>query len=104
MFIISYTAWCVIYCWRIILLIFFILGGLYFVVNGPEFKQFPVSVKGSVFSGSNHQELFHFGVNKFQNPHDIAISQDGKTIFVVEISPFKIWKYESSKLILLNEI
>ncbi|XP_075216771.1 peptidyl-alpha-hydroxyglycine alpha-amidating lyase 1-like isoform X2 [Lycorma delicatula] len=71
-------------------------GGLFFVVNGPEFKQFPVPVRGCVISGQNHQALFQFGENKLTSPHDIAVLSDGKTIFVVEIDPYKVWKYQSN--------
>lgn len=72
-------------------------GGLFFVVNGQEMKQFPVSIGGCVLNEQN-KELFEFGTNKLQNPHDIAVSSDGKTIYVVEIGPFKIWKFESNDL------
>ena len=27
-----------------------------------------------------------------QNPHDVAVSPDGGTIYVVELSPFVVWK------------
>ena len=27
-----------------------------------------------------------------QNPHDVAVSEDGNIIYVVELNPFKVWK------------
>ena len=27
-----------------------------------------------------------------QNPHDIAVSDDGNIVYVVELNPFKVWK------------
>lgn len=27
-----------------------------------------------------------------QNPHDIAVSEDGNIVYVVELNPFKVWK------------
>ena len=27
-----------------------------------------------------------------KNPHDIAVSEDGNIIYVVELNPFKVWK------------
>lgn len=29
----------------------------------------------------------------FQNPHDVAISQDGHALYVCEIGPNKVWKF-----------
>lgn len=29
----------------------------------------------------------------FSNPHDIAISPDGKALYVSEIGPNKVWKF-----------
>ena len=27
-----------------------------------------------------------------QNPHDVAVSEDGNTVYVCELNPFKVWK------------
>ena len=27
-----------------------------------------------------------------KNPHDIAVSEDGNIVYVVELNPFKVWK------------
>ena len=31
------------------------------------------------------------------NPHDIAVTEDGGSVYVVEIGPNKIWKFRTSK-------
>lgn len=67
-------------------------------------KQFPVPVRGCVISAQNYQALFQFGENKLHNPHDIVVLPDGKTVYIVEIGPFKSWKYQSSMFIFLNLI
>ncbi|XP_014246228.1 peptidyl-alpha-hydroxyglycine alpha-amidating lyase 1-like isoform X2 [Cimex lectularius] len=64
-------------------------GGAIYVVNGVDFGQnvpvqgFKLSMKGEL--------LGSFG--PLTNPHDIAISNNGKNVYVVEISPFKAWKF-----------
>lgn len=32
------------------------------------------------------------GDNGFENPHDIAVSEDGSVLYEVELRPFKVWK------------
>jgi hypothetical protein len=27
-----------------------------------------------------------------QNPHDVAVSEDGNTVYVCELNPFKVWR------------
>ena len=27
-----------------------------------------------------------------QNPHDVVVSEDGNTVYVCELNPFKVWK------------
>lgn len=75
---------------------FVISGGMFFLVNGPEMKQFPVDVRGFVVSASTKQPISMFGFD-LQNPHDIAVSADGMDIYVAEIGPLKISKYTRSQ-------
>lgn len=71
-------------------------GGLFFVVNGPEFRQLPVPVRGFVISakGPNYDKVIsEFGLN-LKNPHDLAVSADAKEIYVGEIGPFLVSKFK----------
>lgn len=31
------------------------------------------------------------------NPHDVVVSRDGREVYVAEIGPNKIWKFENSE-------
>lgn len=71
-------------------------GGLFFVVNGPEFTQLPVPVRGFVISakGPHYDKVIsEFGFD-LQNPHDLAVSADAKEIYVGEIGPFLVSKFK----------
>lgn len=34
----------------------------------------------------------------FSNPHDVAVSADGKSCYVVELNPYKVWKFRLGTL------
>ncbi|PNF30532.1 hypothetical protein B7P43_G09923 [Cryptotermes secundus] len=69
-------------------------GGLLTVVNGPEFGGGGL-VSGFVISLARKQLIEAFSPNGqgFHNPHDVAISTDGNQIYVVELDPYKVWKF-----------
>ncbi|XP_077293372.1 peptidyl-alpha-hydroxyglycine-alpha-amidating lyase 1 [Arctopsyche grandis] len=68
-------------------------GGQLYVVNGPDYTSRPI--RGFVIDIATKKILSQFGPNNkdFSNPHDIAISKDGKEIYVVELEPYKIHKF-----------
>lgn len=73
------------------------------VVNGPEFGGGGL-VSGFVISLARKQLIEAFSPNGqgFHNPHDVAISTDGNQIYVVELDPYKVWKFVKGKCIRLK--
>uniref|UniRef100_A0A1B6DI40 Peptidylamidoglycolate lyase n=1 Tax=Clastoptera arizonana TaxID=38151 RepID=A0A1B6DI40_9HEMI len=69
-----------------------VAGGMFIIVNGKEMRQFGVVVRGFVVNADTRQPASIFGPI-LESPHDVAISADGKDIYVAEIGPFKIIKY-----------
>ncbi|KAJ4436524.1 hypothetical protein ANN_16555 [Periplaneta americana] len=69
-------------------------GGLLYVVNGPEIFGGGF-VSGFIISLSEKQLLGSFIPNEhgFSNPHDVAVSSDGSQVYVVELNPYKVWKF-----------
>lgn len=68
------------------------------VVNGPEFGGGGL-VSGFVISlvGNKLIETFSPNGKGFRNPHDVAISTDGSQMYVVELDPYKVWKFVKGK-------
>ncbi|XP_063589457.1 peptidyl-glycine alpha-amidating monooxygenase A-like isoform X2 [Penaeus indicus] len=71
------------------------LDGKLFAVNGPgllsskQVAAFEVNYKSGELQGAfspNNQGM--------SNPHDIAVSHDGIDVYVAEIGPNKLWKFE----------
>lgn len=50
--------------------------------------------QGLIFDYSSTKLLSSFNGNSggFQNPHDLAVTDDGNTVYVIELNPFKAWK------------
>ncbi|KDR18657.1 peptidyl-alpha-hydroxyglycine alpha-amidating lyase 1 isoform X2 [Zootermopsis nevadensis] len=69
-------------------------GGLLIVVNGPEFLGGGL-VSGFVISLRSNQVMEAFSPNGqgFSNPHDVAVNKDGSQVYVVELDPYKVWKF-----------
>uniref|UniRef100_A0A1B6G878 peptidylamidoglycolate lyase n=1 Tax=Cuerna arida TaxID=1464854 RepID=A0A1B6G878_9HEMI len=67
-------------------------GGLFFVVNGQERKYNAAPVRGYVISASNQRLLAYFG-DGLKMPHDLAVSPDGRFVYVAEIGPNIVHKY-----------
>ena len=82
-------------------------------MSGPEFSLNPWAKKptgyiisletgeltGQSAGGEEEREFLSDGVagtwnvpGGLQNPHDLAVSKDGSTVYVVELNPFKVWK------------
>lgn len=76
------------------------LGGELVIVNGPtaELGIGPNDyneVHGFVMSMRTKQLVSKFGPNnfEFQNPHDVAVTDDGNSIYVAELNPMRIHKF-----------
>lgn len=77
-----------------------IAGGELVIVNGPTAElgthvQHYNEVQGFVLNMRNRQLVSKFGPNnlQFQNPHDVAITEDGNAIYVAELDPKRIHKF-----------
>ena len=65
-----------------------------FVVNGPEF--FGESrVRGFVINLARNRQIEEFSPHGkgLSNPHDIAVNSDASQAYVVELNPYKMWKF-----------
>lgn len=63
-------------------------GGQLFVVNGPEPQSMYHQVLGFVIDIQTKTILSKFGPDEhpFENPHDIAVSPDGKEVDTIEFN------------------
>lgn len=65
-------------------------GDLVYAINGPTADMIPV--RGFTIDPRSETIIDHWG--KFQNPHSIAFCPNGSAMYVTEIGPNKIWKFE----------
>lgn len=71
-------------------------NGQFFVVNGPA----PGSqVAGYVVDYKTKDVLSKFGAKNFQftQPHDIAVTEDASEVYVVELEPYRVYKFVKPK-------
>lgn len=70
-------------------------AGMIYAVNGPEIGSLiGTRVRGFVLDVNSGDILSQFAPGKdLQNPHDVAVTKDGKAIYVVELNPYKIHKF-----------
>ncbi|XP_050519913.1 peptidyl-alpha-hydroxyglycine alpha-amidating lyase 1-like isoform X2 [Daktulosphaira vitifoliae] len=72
-------------------------GGLFYIINDRNSDIISESlVEGFVVNASSLSLIgrFHPADNEFNRPHDMAVSPDGKSVYVVELVPSHIWKFE----------
>lgn len=70
-------------------------GGKLFAVNGPQmFTTQKVLVFEVDFTSGELQGAFSPNNQGLSNPHDIVVSPDGADVFVAEIGPNNLWKFE----------
>lgn len=71
-------------------------NGQFFIVNGPA-QNNPVS--GYVMDYKTKAVLSRFGAHnsQFSNPHDVAVSEDAREVYVVELDPYRVYKFVKSK-------
>lgn len=82
--------------------IFVFSGGLFYVLNDKNFDvtTIPESLaQGFVINATTLEMIgrFHPGDDEFVKPHDMAVSPDGKSIYVVELIRSHIWKFGLGK-------
>lgn len=72
-----------------------------YLVNGPEaFKSYYFHVRGFVLDTNSGNVLSQFGPGKdMLAPHDIAVSDDGSEIYVVELDAHKVYRFVQGKRI-----
>ncbi|XP_059476851.1 peptidyl-alpha-hydroxyglycine alpha-amidating lyase 1-like [Neocloeon triangulifer] len=68
-------------------------SGMLFAVNGRDDI---VPVRGFAIGFTNQQVTANFG--NLKQPHDVAVSLDGRDVFIVELDPQKITKFVDRKL------
>ncbi|CAG9858978.1 unnamed protein product [Phyllotreta striolata] len=67
-------------------------GKLIYAVNGPTST---LSVQGLTIDPQTESVIDHWAPEEgFGNPHDIAVCPNGSAIYVVEIGPNRVWKFE----------
>lgn len=81
---------------------FIFLGGLFYVLNDKisDVNTIPESLaQGFVINATTLDVIgrFHPGDDEFVRPHDMAVSPDGKSVYVVELIRSHIWKFELGK-------
>ncbi|XP_053611248.1 peptidyl-alpha-hydroxyglycine alpha-amidating lyase 1-like isoform X2 [Plodia interpunctella] len=65
-------------------------GGRLYVVNGPTGE---VPVRGYGIEFDSGRLALTFAPNGgFKNPHDIVVSEDGSTVYVAELDPYRVVK------------
>ncbi|CAK1540303.1 unnamed protein product [Leptosia nina] len=68
-----------------------IQGGRLYLINGPSMG---VPVRGYVIEYTSGRLIQTFAPGAaFHNPHDIAVTPDGSTVYVVELNPYKAYKF-----------
>ncbi|CAH1114522.1 unnamed protein product [Psylliodes chrysocephalus] len=67
-------------------------GKLIYAVNGPTSM---LTVQGLTIDPQTESVIDHWAPEEgFGNPHDIAVCPNGSAIYVVEIGPNRVWKFE----------
>lgn len=66
-------------------------NGQFFIVNGPSHSP----VAGYVMDYRSKTVLSRFGAKDFlfSNPHDIAVTEDAGEVYVVELDPYRVYKF-----------
>ncbi|XP_015794084.1 peptidyl-glycine alpha-amidating monooxygenase B [Tetranychus urticae] len=67
-------------------------GGILFAVNGGSYFNPEAPIKGFLFNLTTRELLTSFG--DFKQPHDIVASKDAKSVYIVEIGPNCLWRFE----------
>lgn len=77
-----------------------ILGGLFYVLNDINANVMTETLSEGIVVNATSLEIigkFHPGDKEFSRPHDMAISPDGSSVYVVELIKSHIRKFELGK-------
>lgn len=86
--------------WFDSLMYFVYLGGLFYVLNDINANVVTETLSEGIVVNATSLEIigkFHPGDNEFSRPHDIAVSPDGSSVYVVELIKSHIRKFELGK-------
>lgn len=86
--------------WFDSLMYFVYLGGLFYVLNDINANVVTEILSEGIVVNATSLEIigkFHPGDNEFSRPHDIAVSPDGSSVYVVELIKSHIRKFELGK-------
>eukprot|EP00057_Strongylocentrotus_purpuratus_P006222 XP_011660696.1 PREDICTED: peptidyl-glycine alpha-amidating monooxygenase A isoform X1 [Strongylocentrotus purpuratus] len=75
-------------------------GGLLYAVNGPSNGVKPVQGFALNYTSTEILRMWEPHSQKFEKPHDIACTPDGKLVYVAEIGPNKVWKFTTNAEVL----
>ncbi|XP_063395537.1 peptidyl-alpha-hydroxyglycine alpha-amidating lyase 1-like isoform X1 [Cydia fagiglandana] len=71
-------------------------GGRLYIVNGPSGN---VPVRGYVIDFTSARLIGTFAPEaEFSNPHDVVTTADGSKVYVAELNPFRVYKFEDDVL------
>ncbi|XP_073957565.1 peptidyl-alpha-hydroxyglycine-alpha-amidating lyase 1 isoform X2 [Choristoneura fumiferana] len=71
-------------------------GGRLYVVNGPGTG---ARVRGYVIEFASQRMVASFAPGgDFSNPHDVVASPDGSKVYVAELNPYRVYKFEDETL------
>nr|CAD7411748.1 unnamed protein product [Timema poppensis] len=69
------------------------IGNFVFAVNGPTSPIIPV--RGFTLDPKAEAIIDHWGpASGFNKPHAMAVSPNGTALYIVEIGPNKVWKFD----------
>lgn len=86
----------IILSYKIIIIIFLLLGGLFYVLNDKNMDVVTETLAQGIVVNATSLEMigrFHPGENEFSRPHDMAVSPDGTSVYVVELIRSHIRKF-----------
>lgn len=81
-----------------------LLGGLFYVLNDKNMDVATETLAQGIVVNATSLEMigrFHPGEYEFSRPHDMAVSPDGTSVYVVELIRSHIRKFELGKYLVI---
>uniref|UniRef100_T1IX66 Copper type II ascorbate-dependent monooxygenase C-terminal domain-containing protein n=1 Tax=Strigamia maritima TaxID=126957 RepID=T1IX66_STRMM len=82
-------------------------GGFLVAVNGPEDYRNTNNIQGFAIDINSRLpigKIKPLNNHQLQNPHDIAVTNNGSTVYIVEIGPNRVWKFISKTASTLSPV